>query len=89
MPAITGALKGVTYEHELAISWSPWRGVVLDPTVQFGEPCIANTRVPTEQIVEALRSSELEPPEVARMYRVEERDVRHAVEFEEKLLVAA
>lgn len=37
-------------EFGIASSWSPDKCVKIDPTVQFGRPCIAGTRIPTSDI---------------------------------------
>lgn len=86
-PAITLALRGVTYERSVAAEWSPAEGVVLNPRIQFGEPCIAETGVTTRQVTELARATPLN--EVARVYRVDELSVRRAVDFEEHLAAAA
>lgn len=33
-----------------AVAWSPLRGVTLDPNLQFGEPVVEGTRVPTSAV---------------------------------------
>ncbi len=39
---------GLSFEVDRqAATWTPLEGIVLDPARQFGEPCIAGTRVPT------------------------------------------
>ncbi len=34
----------------VATSWEPLDGIVLEPTVQFGAPCLKGTRIPTRTI---------------------------------------
>jgi uncharacterized protein (DUF433 family) len=84
-PAILGALRGVMYEHGFAAAWSPVDRIVLDPTVQFGEPCIADTRVTTSSLAELARTANAEPSELARLYRLDEVDVLTALDFEDRL----
>ena len=38
--------------HDMASGWVPYgfRSVLFDPAIQFGEPCIKGTRIPTEAI---------------------------------------
>ena len=82
-PAITRALQGVTYERGLAARWAPTEGVVLDPTVQFGEPCLAETSVTTAHVAELAMETDAE--ELARAYRLDEASVRRAIDFERRL----
>jgi uncharacterized protein (DUF433 family) len=84
-PAITSALRGVSYHDGLAAAWSPSDGIVLDPSVQFGEPCIADTRVTTSQLAELAETSDTPPAELAHTYRLPEEQVRRALDFEQKL----
>ena len=37
-------------DFDIASSWSPDRFIKIDPSVQFGRPCIAGTRIPTSDI---------------------------------------
>jgi uncharacterized protein (DUF433 family) len=60
-------------------------GVVLDPTVQFGEPCVADTRVTTAKIGEF--SSGAGRSELAQMFRLDEASVERALDFERRLAV--
>ena len=46
-------LRPIRFERGLASSWRPADGVLLDPRVQAGSPCIEGTRVPTA-VVRAL-----------------------------------
>jgi uncharacterized protein (DUF433 family) len=88
-PTIAHALNGVTYEHGLAAAWRPAEGIVLDPTIQFGEPCIAETGVTTRQLAVLASSSNASPVDLARTYGVREHEVRRALEFERRLADAA
>jgi uncharacterized protein (DUF433 family) len=87
-PAITRALKGVAYERGMATAWSPANGVVLDPTIQFGAPCIAETGITTSQMAALTHFQDVGPKELAQTYRLEEQDVRRALNFERKLSLA-
>ena len=40
-------VSGLHFQDQVANIWSPQPGVMLDPSVQFGEPCIHDTRIPT------------------------------------------
>ena len=45
-------VHGLTFDEGsgLAVSWEPVERVVLEPRVQFGAPCIRDTRIPTRTI---------------------------------------
>lgn len=88
-PAIAAALSGVNYHNGLAAEWSPLDGIVLDPTIQFGEPCIAETRITTRLIADLINDSGVDPSLVALSYRIGEDAVRRALQFEERLAAAA
>ena len=76
-------LSRVRYQQGAARSWGPARGVVVDPRVQFGEPVIIGTRLPTEAVAEAVRKQGLE---VAAAYLdVDIDDARAALAFEDEL----
>ena len=48
---VQAGFHGLTFDpDEQAATWTPSEGVILDPKVQFGEPCIQGTRIPTETI---------------------------------------
>ena len=78
-------LRPIEYGPDaMARLWKPWRSVVLDPEVQAGRPCIANTRVTTDVV--AGRS---EAGETARLIATDlgitARQVSDAVQFEKRL----
>ena len=37
-------------EDEQAVSWEPVDGIVLDPKISFGEPCLSGTRIATQTL---------------------------------------
>lgn len=48
--AIKDRLTSVRYSDGVAACWVPASGVVIDPRVQFGEPVVKGTRIPTEAV---------------------------------------
>ena len=71
-------------ESRLASSWEPVDGIVLQPMVQFGAPCVKGTRIPTRSIfgmIEAGDSFEL----VAQAYRLSQEEVQGAYDWESTL----
>ena len=66
-----------------AISWEPQPGIVLDPLVQFGAPCIKATGIPTGAIsgmIEAGDSAEW----TARAYRISPEEVQASCDWESR-----
>ncbi|MSQ15073.1 MAG: DUF433 domain-containing protein [Dehalococcoidia bacterium] len=43
-------VHGLTFEEEVAATWEPLAGILLDPEIQFGAPCIKGTRIPAKTI---------------------------------------
>lgn len=84
-------LHEVEFHNEYARRWFPddsSRLVVLDPAIQFGEPVIAGTRVPTALIAEQLQAGD-SPDLLAEGYRLTLDQVLAAKEFERRLDRAA
>ena len=71
-------------ESNLAISWEPSKGVVLKPQVQFGAPCIKNTRIPTRSISGMIDAGD-SPDWVAQAYGISREAVHEAYEWESQL----
>jgi uncharacterized protein (DUF433 family) len=84
VPTIEWALRDVVYEQHVAVRWRPEPHVQLDPEVQFGEPCVTGTRIPTTQIA-ALIDSDETTAKVARQYGLSVEAVEDAVRFEHEL----
>jgi uncharacterized protein (DUF433 family) len=89
-PAIQAALRGIRYEAGTAAAWDPYHGreghalVTVDPRIQFGEPCVAGTRVQTSALWSQVRAGDSEA-EVAAVYELPLEAVSAAVEFEDEL----
>ena len=83
-------LHDVTYDAmtELASAWQPRSGVLLKPDVQFGQPCIAGTRITTSSVAELVEAGD--PVDfVAESFAIQPAAVRAAIDFERDLLHAA
>lgn len=63
--------------------WVPAEGVVIDPAIQAGAPCIAGTRVPTATVAALL--TEEDPDDVALDFNVTVEAVQLAQRFEQLL----
>jgi uncharacterized protein (DUF433 family) len=75
-------------KHLQAVSWVPSSGVILNPKVQFGEPCIQDTRVPTETIWAFYQAGD-SVDTLAHMYGLPASKLQDAINWEEKIAKAA
>ena len=77
-------LSGLQFQDQVASKWSPRSGVMLDPAVQFGEPCIPNTRIPTRAIWSLVHGGD--PPDlVAQSYGLTPEELSAALDWENKI----
>lgn len=81
--AVKDRLKNVRYNDGWAAAWAPARDVVLDPLVQFGEPVVAGTRIPTKSVVGSVDA--IGVSRTAAMFGLRPAAVRHILRFEERL----
>lgn len=80
---------GLTFgPEELARVWSPREGILIDPEIQFGAPCISGTRIQTEALWALLQSGE-SVETLAEMYKVDQKKIEAAIDWEETLARAA
>lgn len=79
-------VSGLHFQDQVASKWSPQPGVMLDPSVQFGEPCIQNTRIPTRTVSSLVHGGD--PPDlVARSYGITPEELTAALHWENKIAV--
>ena len=71
-------------ELGIASSWSPERCVKIDPTVQFGRPCIAGTRIPTSDIAGMFWAGD-SPEFLSSSYGLPVGQIERAIAWEERL----
>lgn len=66
--------------------WEPagWKGIVLAPNIQFGQPCLKGTRIPTSALWSYVAGGD-SPSYIAGAYGIEVADVDRAVAFERAL----
>jgi uncharacterized protein (DUF433 family) len=79
-------LKDVRYVDGEAQLWSPGPHVVLDPAIQFGDPVVEGTRVPTSAVADVARVRDIET--AARRLRISPEQARAAFTFERHLAAA-
>lgn len=90
-PIIGPSLKAaVTYgPNRLAHSWYPNKQqaphVVVNPSVSFGQPVLADTGIPTRTLYNSYVAEGRKADIVAHWYEVDKRKVMEAVRFEENL----
>jgi uncharacterized protein (DUF433 family) len=77
------ARLGFSQESGRADYWQPGRGISLRPTVQFGQPCLEGTRIPTGAIWSYVHAGD-SPEFIARAYGLRVDDVERAVRWEER-----
>ncbi len=77
------------FDHrDRANAWSPHRHVSLRPTVQFGQPCVTGTRVPTQMIWGMVEQGE-SVETVADDLALDVNKVRDACAWEQRLEAVA
>ena len=72
-------------KSKVAVSWEPMTGIVLEPMVQFGSPCLKGTRIPARTIagmIEAGDSVEW----VAQSYGLSSDEVKAACDWEARVI---
>lgn len=74
-------------EGEIACAWRPVKGIVIDPRVVSGSPCVAGTRTPTGVFPGMLEGGDTVKA-LAKGYRLTEEQVQNALEWEKQLDVA-
>ena len=71
-------------EDEQAVSWEPEAGIVLDPKISLGEPCLTGTRIAT-QTLWALHAAGDPVERIAQAYGLPIETVEAALAWERKL----
>jgi uncharacterized protein (DUF433 family) len=77
-------ISGLTFVDDVATTWEPSDGVLLDPEIQFGSPCIKGTRVPTRTIWGMIQAGDSKN-RVARSFNLTQLDIDAATTWEESL----
>ena len=79
-------VHGLAFDDETqrATSWEAFDGVVLQPHVQFGAPCIKGTRIPTRSIAGMVEAGDT-AHWVAEAYKISVETVLAACEWESRI----
>jgi len=70
--------------REIASTWIPHPYIVLNPLVQFGAPCVQDTRIPTVAIWSMFMGGDT-PEAIAQSYNIPFFKVESALEWEEEI----
>ena len=76
-------LAHVHYHEGTAVYWTPAARVLVDPRVQFGEPVIEGTRIPTGAVAQL--AERLGVDDAAYRFGLSRADAQAAVAFEQRL----
>jgi uncharacterized protein (DUF433 family) len=72
---------------KVADSWTPHEDILINPRIQFGEPCIKGTRIRTRVMSELLDGGDT-IPYVMRSFNLTEQQITHTMEWEKRLKLA-
>lgn len=82
---VSNEFHGLSFdEDQMAIAWRPWERILLDPSMQFGEPCIEGTRVPTETVWSFYQAGD-SVDYLAQMYQIPPDMIEAAIGWEKRL----
>lgn len=81
--AVRERLTSVRYDDGWAASWQPQSSVVVDPSIQFGEPVIAGTRIPTEAVADMAIWASVQ--RIAAELGITQRQAKAALAFEQRI----
>ncbi|MBL7165957.1 MAG: DUF433 domain-containing protein [Dehalococcoidales bacterium] len=68
----------------VAETWTPHSGVLMNPCIQFGEPCIEGTRIRTRVIAQMIRGGD-SPSYLSRAFELTQGQIQNAVEWQHRL----
>ena len=71
-------------EENLTTAWSPQDGVVIDPLIHSGAPCIKGTRIATRFLYNMYEAGE-HAEEIADWYEIDLGQVESAIKWEKRL----
>lgn len=78
-------VANMQYDHtERAVKWQPAKGVLIDPQIYSGVPCIQGTRIPTETIYQMHISGD-SIDALTKWYPLDIDQIDSAIEWEKRL----
>lgn len=82
-------VHGLTFDlFGSSATWEAHHGILLDPQVQYGDPCIQGTRVPTQVIWSFYQAGD-SLDELAVLYGLHRSQLENAVAWEKRIQEAA
>jgi uncharacterized protein (DUF433 family) len=81
--ALQAYLKPVQYTDNVAATWIPAEHVLVSPHVQFGEPVVQGTRVPTAAVADIAAAADAE--RAAARLGIDQEKANSAIAFERRL----
>ena len=81
-------INGLRFVNRVADQWEPRPLIVLDPEVQFGEPCIKGTRIPVRSVWGMSRAGDPDAL-VMRAYGLSDSELSAALEWGDSVATAA
>ncbi|HUV94259.1 MAG TPA: DUF433 domain-containing protein [Anaerolineae bacterium] len=90
VPLLERYLRRIDYDatEHWARAWFPRERVKLDPRIQFGEPCVAETRIRTS-VLHSMHLAGDSVTTLVRSYGISVDDVAQALDWEKGLLARA
>jgi uncharacterized protein (DUF433 family) len=70
---------------DIANSWTPYQGISMNPIIQFGEPCISETRIPTSSIWSNHIAGD-SPEIIAKAHDIDVGLVVNAIDWEKRIV---
>jgi uncharacterized protein (DUF433 family)/DNA-binding transcriptional MerR regulator len=78
-------VRGLTFGRDQVVrTWEPQKGILLDPLIQFGAPCIRGTRIPARAVWGMVRAGD-SVEFVRRSYGIAEDELEAAISWEDAL----
>ncbi len=71
----------------IADTWKPHDDILINPKIQFGEPCITGTRIRTRILSQLIQGGD-SPSYLMRTFNLSEDQIHHAVGWEYRLQTA-
>lgn len=80
-------ISGLTFSCQVAQRWEPRNLIVLDPEVQFGDPCIKGTSVPVRSVWGMVRAGDSDEL-VQRAYGLTDDELQAAIQWGDSVAAA-
>lgn len=84
-------VEDMTFRRDNGVSvaetWAPHVDVLMNPAIQFGEPCIYGTRIPTRTLWRMWKGND-SVAYLSRSFELTQDQVEHALEWEDRLTAA-